>query len=292
MSEPDDLFTLKNQFWVGNYRNAIQEATVLNHVSEATKLDRDIYVHRSHLGLRNYAAVLSAIPDDVASISLNAIKLYATYLNGGDAEITLLTVREWLGSQHSENPHLLLVAGLIFMREHKFSDALSAFLKGKTLEHSMYAVLIYLKMDRVDLAEKQVGDMKRIDEDATTTQLALAWTLVARGGNACDEAALHFQELGDRFGASAWLLNGSAAAFMGLANFAEADRLLLEAVSKDPTFEDTYVNLIATAQHLKKGQETIQQYLAQLQQVAPTNAWLESYLRLESGFNRLAATYV
>ncbi|KAF0695823.1 Aste57867_13343 [Aphanomyces stellatus] len=291
MSEPDELFTLKNQFWVGNYRNAIQEATVLNHVSDATKLDRDIYVFRSQLGLRNYAAVLSAIPDGAPSISLSAIKLYATYLNGGDAEITLLTVREWLSSNNSENPHLLLVAGLIFMQEHKLSDALSAFLKGKSLEHSMYAALIYLKMDRIDLAEKQVNDMKRIDEDATCTQLALSWTLVAKGGNACDEAALHFQELGDRFGASAFLLNGSAAAFIGLLNFVEAERLLIEALQKDPAFEDTYVNLIAVSQHLKKDQGTIQQYVAQLQQVAPTNAWLEAYLRLDAGFNRLASTY-
>ncbi|CAK4103280.1 unnamed protein product [Aphanomyces euteiches] len=291
MSEPDELFTLKNQFWVGNYRNAIQEATVLSHVSEATKLDRDIYVYRAQLGLRNYAAVLSAIPDGTSSISLNAIKLYATYLNGGDAEITLLTLREWLGSNSSENPHLLLVAGLIFMQEHKYTDALSAFLKGKTLEHTMYAVLIYLKMDRVDVAEKTVADMKRIDEDATCTQLALSWTLVAKGRSSCDEATLHFQELGDRFGTSPLLLNGSAAAFMGLLNFAEADRLLTEAVAKDPSFEDTYINLIAVAQHLKKDQATIQQYLAQLQLIAPANPWLEAYSRLNSGFDRLAATY-
>ncbi|KDO27375.1 hypothetical protein SPRG_06962 [Saprolegnia parasitica CBS 223.65] len=287
MSEPDELFTLKNQFWVGNFRNAIQEATVLSHIPEAQKMDRDVYVFRAQLALKNYEGVLQAIPAD-APISLSAIKLYATYLNGGDAEITLLTLREWLSTHHGENPHLLLVAGLIFMQEHKFSDALSALTRGRSLEHLMYTVLLYLKMDRIDLAEKQIQDMKRIDEDATTTQLAKSWTMVAKGGPACDEAALHFQELGDRFGASAQLLNGAAVAYMGLLNFTEADRLLNEALAKDPTFEDTYVNLIVVAQHLKKDSSAC---VAQLQQLNPKNEWLESYLRLESGFARLAASY-
>ncbi|OQR86296.1 coatomer subunit epsilon [Achlya hypogyna] len=287
MSEPDELFTLKNQFWVGNYRNAIQEATVLSHIPESQKMDRDVYVFRAQLALRNFDGVLHAIPDD-APISLSAIKLYATYLNGGDAEITLLTLREWLGTQHGENSHLLLVAGLIFMREHKFSDALSAFTRGRSLEHSMYATLLYLKMDRIDLAEKQVQDMKRIDEDATCTQLAKSWTLVAKGGDACDEAALHFQELRDRFGASAQLLNAAAVAYMGLLNYAEADHLLNEALAKDPAFEETYVNLVAVSQHLKKDSSA---YIATLAQLNPANEWLEAYQRLENGFARLAASY-
>ncbi|OQR93950.1 coatomer subunit epsilon [Thraustotheca clavata] len=285
MSEPDELFTLKNQLWVGNYRSAIQEGTLLNHIPEAQKAERDAYVLRAQLGLRNYSGVLAAIPDD-ASSALNAIKLYATYLNGGDAEIALLTLREWLSN--NENGQLLLIAGLIFMQEHKFSDALSALMRGRTLEHSMYVVLLYLKMDRIDLAEKHVQDMKRIDEDATCTQLAKAWTMVAKGGAACDEAALHFQELGDRFGASPLLLNGAAAAYMGLLNFTEAERLLHEALAKDPTYEDTFVNLIAVSQHLKKD---ITQYIAQLQQLNPKNEWLEGYKRLDSAFSRMAESY-
>ncbi|TMW64659.1 hypothetical protein Poli38472_011539 [Pythium oligandrum] len=290
MAEPDDLFTLKNQLWVGNYQNAISEANMLNHVRDALRHERDVYVYRAHLGLGNYGLVLESIPDAATTpIALSAIKLWATYLNGGDKEMIELTLKEWLADHTSgENPHLLLVAGMIFSREGKLSDALSVLTKGNTLEHMLYIVHLYLQMDRIDLAQKQLEEMRRIEEDSTLTQLALAWIMTLKGGEKADEATLHFQELSDRFGATPLLLNGAASAFMAMKNYVEAERLLMEALQKDQTHEDTLVNLVAVSAHLGK---PYQQFAIQLQQVAPANAWLANFIQIDQEFSATAAAF-
>lgn len=290
MAEPDELFTLKNQFWVGNYRNAISEASMLGHLNGAMKIERDVYVYRAYLGLYEYDHVLKSISDNPDTpIALSSVKLFAMYCTGGDKEIILLTLKEWLTEGNSsENPHLLLIAGIIYMQEGKLSDALSALHKGNSLEHMLTIVQLYARVNRLDLALKQLQDMKRIEEDSTCTQLAQAWFWVLKGGENADEAAQLFQELTDRFGKTCLLLNGGAVAFMALRNYVEAERLLLEAYSKESQNQDTLTNLIVISTHLKRSNA---QYIGELQKVAPMNAWLINLSRLEQEYLTAAASF-
>lgn len=59
------------------------------------------------------------------------------------------------------------------------------------------------------LAKKQIAKM---DEDATVTQLATAWTNISIGGEKAQEAYYIYQELMDKTQSSPNLLNGAAAA--------------------------------------------------------------------------------
>lgn len=250
---------------------------------------------RSHMALNRHSFVIDELNKresigEQLPLALDAVRLLATYLNDPSSrEMVLLTLNEWVGSSEAANNHLLLIAGIIYGAENKFSDAFSALQRPTaSLEHGALCVLLYLQMDRLDMAEKQLEKMQAIEEDSTLTQLASAWVFIAKGGEKCDEASLLFQELGDRFGTSTTLLNGSAVAFMMLQNYPEAERLLLESAEKDGENADTLINLIVASRHLGK---TVDQYLSQLKRIAPAHPWLESMGRLEAGFDRIAANF-
>ncbi len=54
MSEPDLLFSLRNHFYLGAYQAAIAEASDLEGLAEAEKIERDCYVYRSYIELGSY----------------------------------------------------------------------------------------------------------------------------------------------------------------------------------------------------------------------------------------------
>lgn len=54
MSEPDLLFTVRNNFYLGAYQAAIAEAADLERLSDADATQRDCYVYRSYIELGSY----------------------------------------------------------------------------------------------------------------------------------------------------------------------------------------------------------------------------------------------
>ena len=125
------------------------------------------------------------------------------------------------------------------------SEAIKVVHHGTTMEHIALLTQIFLKMDRLDLAQKQLQLMQQADEDATLTQLCTAMVFVATGGAKYQEAVYMYEELIDKFGASQTLLNGLASALMHMGRFDEAEKQLIDAASKGPNDPDTLVNLIA-----------------------------------------------
>ena len=65
MGEPDELYTLRNLFWLGNYQLAINEANgIRGSLSVPLGNEKKEFLYRSYLALGQYDIVTSEIAAD------------------------------------------------------------------------------------------------------------------------------------------------------------------------------------------------------------------------------------
>ncbi|KAI3997036.1 hypothetical protein MKX01_021312 [Papaver californicum] len=287
MATPDHLFSLRNNFYLGAYQAAINNSDVPN-LSQEDSIERDSLVYRSYIALGSYQLVISEI-DSSAPTPLQAVKLLALYLSGPEQkESTISSLKEWLGdSAIGNNPILRLIAGIIFMHEQDYNEALKHTNTGGTMELHALNVQIFLKMYRSDFAEKQLKIMQQIDEDHTLTQLANAWLNLAVGGSKIQEAYLIFQDFSEKYPMTGLILNGKAVCCMHMGHFDEAESLLLEALNKDAKDAETLANLIVCSLHLGKQSS---RYLSQLKLSHPDHMLVKRTSADEESFNRALQT--
>lgn len=286
MSGPDVLFNVHNNFYLGAYQAAINEASDITGLSDTEATERDCFVYRSYIALGSYQLPISEISDN-APTALQAVKLLATYLSdSGDKDSVLSTMQEWLSDPScASSVTLQLMAATVFQFEANYVEALKCCHGAQSLELMALSIQIFLKMDRPDCAEKQLKEMMAIDDDATCTQLAQAWVNLAMGGNKTQEAFYIFQELGDKYSWTVRLHNGSAVCSMHMGRYDEAEKELLEGLNKDSKDADTLSNLIVANLHLGK---PTSRFLNQLKMVAPTHPMLKRTQSLEEVYDRAA----
>jgi coatomer protein complex subunit epsilon len=233
--DPDELYTLRNLFWLGNYQLAINEGNALHRIPANLATEKDEYIYRSYLAMGQYDIIASEIRDSATTpVSHRAIKLLATYMREPSSRDTAkFQMEEWLGdSTVSNNTSLRMIAAMMYMHDDNWKEAMKHVCTEKTFEHCALMVQLYLRIDRLDLAQKMVKSMKAKDEDNTLTMLANAWTLLSQGAAKAQEATYIYEELMDKYGSSALLLNGLAVSKMHEGLYQEAEAHLLESLTK------------------------------------------------------------
>eukprot|EP01113_Clastostelium_recurvatum_P007766 TRINITY_DN1362_c0_g1_i1.p1 TRINITY_DN1362_c0_g1~~TRINITY_DN1362_c0_g1_i1.p1 ORF type:complete len:296 (-),score=88.71 TRINITY_DN1362_c0_g1_i1:43-930(-) len=293
MADADVLFETRTFFHIGNYQGSINAGQKANVRTDAARTERDVLYYRAMVAQGNYAQVMDEIGASPKTLDLQAVRLLAQYMSNpsGNQEAVLATLKTWTSDGQSlGNPTVQIVGGTIYMQEQSYEDGMKVMKQSSTLEGMSMMVLSLLKIDRMEIAEKELARMKSVDEDATITQLTQAWYNIALGGEKAQEASYIFKDICDRYTDTPLLLNGQAASSMALKKWEEAERFLLDATEKNPKDPDTIANLITCLTHLRK-QDTIPRYLGQLRSVAPTHPWTAQVRNAEDSFERNAARF-
>ncbi|XP_060038377.1 coatomer subunit epsilon isoform X2 [Erinaceus europaeus] len=265
----DELFDVKNAFYIGGYQQCINEAQRVKLSSPERDVERDVFLYRAYLAQRKFGVVLDEIKP-AAPPELQAVRMLAEYLAGEgrrDAIVAELD-REMGRSVDVSNSTFLLMAASVYLHHQNPDAALRALHPGDSLECLAMTVQILLKLDRLDLARKELKRMQEQDEDATLTQLATAWVGLAAGGDKLQEAYYIFQELADKCAPTLLLLSGQAACHMAQGRWGAAEGTLQEALDR-----------------------VTNRYLSQLKDAHRSHPFIQEYQAKEHDFDRLALQY-
>jgi coatomer protein complex subunit epsilon len=80
MSEPDELYTLRAQFWLGHYQMALEEGKSIMRrpMSPQLKQEREEYVARCYIAMKDYGKVIAGGGDEPGKYLLLATTPYKT----------------------------------------------------------------------------------------------------------------------------------------------------------------------------------------------------------------------
>lgn len=291
-NDVDELIDLKNAFYTGNFAQCIKEAQKLRPADPEVAYEKDVLMYRAYLAQNKFGVIRDEIHSGSPAV-IQPLRKLADYLQntgGRDALVAELEA-EMSGNVDVTNTTLLLVAATIFFQEGNYEAALRVVHPSDHLECIALRLQTLLRMDRVDLARKELKTMQDKDDDATLTQLAQAWVNLQMGGDKIQDAYYIYQEMIDKFGSTSLLLNGQASSFIQQGKFEEAEASLQEALEKDSSNPDTLINMIVLSQQTGKAPEVCNRYLTQLKEDNPNHAFVKAHEQKEKDFDRMIGQY-
>jgi coatomer protein complex subunit epsilon len=221
------------------------------------------------------------------STALQALALQAQYESGGDQDSIIPQLQSMLGD--GVDPSTQLIATHVFLKAGMKKEALQCVHQGDTLEQLAVTLQLYLQLDRLDLAKKQLQMLRQADEDSILCHLGAVYIALATGSSAAQDALHSLQQLSEQYGPSILLLNLTACAHLQAGQYAQAESKLEQARQElGATDADTLVNLIVACQYQQKPTAALVQ---SLKASHPTHFLSKGLEMVEGAFERESLKY-
>eukprot|EP01090_Pellita_catalonica_P002537 TRINITY_DN1210_c0_g1_i1.p1 TRINITY_DN1210_c0_g1~~TRINITY_DN1210_c0_g1_i1.p1 ORF type:complete len:305 (-),score=47.46 TRINITY_DN1210_c0_g1_i1:602-1516(-) len=297
MNGVDELFEVRNNFYIGNYQSVVNEALVLSPASEEQTLERDILLHRAYVAQEDYDTVFDEVEDN-APPPLIAVRTLATYLSDeNNSKKVLDTVKTWPQlPPFANDDNVRLISGIIYSLAGDYEAALRAMHESKSLECRVFIIQLYLLINRVEHALKELSNVQKMDDMSTLTQLAQAWVdLFINDQAKIEEAFVIFTELVQKWSPTPLLLNGLAVCHLHRIHEERegklAEKELLSSLEKDNKNPDTLANLIAVQLHVGKSTDFVQRYVKRLNSNSASHPWVKELSEFSDSFDNNSARY-
>jgi coatomer protein complex subunit epsilon len=308
MDAPDDLYTLRAQYWLGHYEMALTEARSVARrpMPQPLKDEREELTVRCRLAAGDAAGALEEAGRCRPTPAMAALGALCRYEADGNGDGLADALRALLAAPDSgggEMEALRLHAGSAFLRAGMAREALQCCAAGpgggsapspRALERTALALRVYLSIDRIDLAAGAMETLRSLDEDSVLVQLCAAQLGTVRGSATAPDALHHLSSLSEQYGPSLLLLNAVACAHLAAGSYGDASAALAEARQDHggDRDADTLVNSVACAQHLgAAAADGALPLLAALRANHPTHPYVEGLGRVEAALDREAAKY-
>ena len=215
----------------------------MTNLDEAQRVERDVFVYRAFIEQGRAQIVRDEIKEDTEHTSLQAVRLLARDALGENVMGELKAMLE--NSVAQNNPTLQLVASQLYSKEGNTDEALRVLHSSRALEAQAQMALLYMSINRGEHAEKEYKSMAREEEHVLTTLTGARLLLWQGGAKRAQEALGMVEDLVDKHGATALLLNTCATAYMVMGQWEYAEQSLKDAQTKEPGNVATLLGLAA-----------------------------------------------
>lgn len=263
MTTLDDLYDVRNSFYIGDYSNVINEGNILKLNDSKLQDELQQFVFRSHLALEKNPLPFHSNNE----IEANAMKLFADYFIKGEKNNL-----ESLDQQCDQSNFITLLLSSIYIKEGNFEKAFKLLSESKDAECKCILIGLLSKMNRFDLADKLLSEVKGLTNESVLCQMTEGWYILQKGGEETINAYYIFHELCQINQPTCLLLLGKALACMHTNRLVEAENLLLDALKKKSKNYAVLANLHICSLLLGK---TDDKYKLDLMQSNPADPYLK-----------------